>query len=167
MACNLYENATTLHAFAGIVNYRMNVDELLVSICSRESCLARWKNTDTLIIDEVSQLNRKTFEAIQILGQKTRDSCKPFGGIQIIAVGDFKQLPPVPSDLDLADFCFESPLWKATFKHHVVFTAVYGQEQQQFINFLSDIALGVISEHTQSIIEELTSKTLNPHIFLH
>ena len=79
MACNLYENATTLHAFAGIVNYRMNVDELLVYIRSRESCLARWKNTDTLIIDEVSQLSRKTFEAIQILGQKTRDNCKPFG----------------------------------------------------------------------------------------
>ena len=42
---------------------------------------------------------------------------------------------------------------------------MYRQEQQQFINFLSDIALGVISEHTQSIIEELTSKTLNAHAF--
>ena len=118
-----------------------------------------------MIIDEVSKLSRKTFDAIQILGQKTRDNCKPFGRIQIIAVGDFKQLPPVPSDLDIAEFCFESPLWKATFKHHVVLTGVYRQVQQQFINFLSDIALGVISEHTQSIIEELTSKTLNAHTF--
>ena len=36
MACNLYEKATTVHAFAGIVNSRMNVDELIVSIRDRE-----------------------------------------------------------------------------------------------------------------------------------
>ena len=82
----------------------------------------------------MSQLSRKTFEAIHELRLKTRDGFKPSGGIQIIGVGDFKQLPTVPSYIDSGEFCFENPLWQAIFKHLVFLTHVYRQDQQQFIN---------------------------------
>ena len=64
MACQLYDTVTTLHSFAGLINSRMNVDELIVSVRSRESCLARWNTIEILIIDEVSQLSRKDLKLL-------------------------------------------------------------------------------------------------------
>jgi len=51
--------------------------------------------TKTLIIDEVSMLPGRVLEFIDYVCRKVRDDDRPFGGIQVIAVGDFLQLPPV------------------------------------------------------------------------
>ncbi len=50
---------------------------------------------DTIIIDEVSMLRPDILDAIDITLQKTRGNTEPFGGIQIVLVGDLYQLPPV------------------------------------------------------------------------
>ena len=42
---------------------------------------------------------------------------KPSGGIQVIAIGKFKQIPPVSNDIDEGQYCFESPLWNIMFPH--------------------------------------------------
>ena len=46
---------------------------------------------------------------------------KLFGGVQIVVCGDFYQLPPVGNSFykDSCDYCFESDLWQATFKHKI------------------------------------------------
>lgn len=177
MACGLYDHsAITLHSFAGLLNARMNVEALVNSVRSREACLSRWKTTDVLIIDEVSQLSKKTFETINYIAQTVRGVDKPFRGMQVIAVGDFKQLPPVSSDFDNGDYCFESPLWQTMFSHSVQLSVVYRQEQKDFINVLNEIAYGNISDSTVNFISELTSKSKSldandfgldfiPHIF--
>ena len=175
MACRLYNNeAMTLHSFAGLINARMSVEALIESICSRESCLQRWKTTDVLIIDEVSQLSRKTFETIIHIAQAVRGGAKPFGGMQVITVGDFKQLPPVSNDLDKGDYCFESPLWKLMFSHNIQLSVVYRQEQKDFIDVLNEVAVGEMSENGVCFMNKLSSKALIendfglhfiPHIF--
>ena len=43
------------------------------------------------------------------------DRDKPFGGIQVILVGEFLQLRPVPDDFDEGMFMFHSPLFQAAF----------------------------------------------------
>ena len=70
MACGLYDNASTLHSFVGLKSSRMNVDAVVKSIKSRHDCYSRWQTTDVLIIDEVSQLSRKTFDHINFIAQK-------------------------------------------------------------------------------------------------
>ena len=63
---------------------------------SRQNCYSRWLTTDVFIIDEVSQLGRRAFDHINFIAQKVRGiETKPFGGIQVIAIGDFKQLSPL------------------------------------------------------------------------
>lgn len=111
MACSLCDDAMTLHSFSGIQNSRMNVDSLVTSVLSRDSCKRRWIETDVLIIDEVSQLSSKNFEMINSLAQRVRGSTKSFGGMQVICDGDFFQLPPIGNDVDEGKYCFESVLW--------------------------------------------------------
>ena len=86
MACSLYDDAMTLHSFGGIQNSRMNVDSIVSSIMSRDTCKRRWLETDVLCIDEVSQLSAKNFELMNTLAQRVRGSTKLFGGLQVICI---------------------------------------------------------------------------------
>lgn len=177
MACSLCDDAMTLHSFSGIQNSRMNVDSLVTSVLSRDSCKRRWIETDVLIIDEVSQLSSKNFEMINILAQRVRGSTKSFGGMQVICVGDFFQLPPIGNDVDEGKYCFESVLWGHVFGHSVVLEKVYRQDskEKQFLGLLDEFALGECSDDSLSYLkEELCDKKLHcvdfgipflPHIF--
>lgn len=51
--------------------------------------------TDLLIIDEVSMIRPDILDAIDYLSKKARRNREPFGGLQILLIGDLLQLPPV------------------------------------------------------------------------
>ena len=51
--------------------------------------------TDVLIIDEISMVAPDLLDAIDILARSARHNNAPFGGIQVVAIGDLFQLPPV------------------------------------------------------------------------
>lgn len=51
--------------------------------------------TDVLIIDEVSMVAPDLLDAMDLLARQARRNNDPFGGIQIVAIGDLFQLPPV------------------------------------------------------------------------
>lgn len=51
--------------------------------------------TDVLIIDEISMVAPDLLDAIDILARMARHNNAPFGGIQVVAIGDLFQLPPV------------------------------------------------------------------------
>ena len=51
--------------------------------------------TDILVIDEISMVAPDLLDAIDILARAARHNSEPFGGIQIVAIGDMFQLPPV------------------------------------------------------------------------
>lgn len=51
--------------------------------------------TDVLIIDEISMVAPDLLDAMDLLARQARHNNEPFGGIQIVAIGDLFQLPPV------------------------------------------------------------------------
>jgi ATP-dependent DNA helicase PIF1 len=99
-------NAKTIHSWSGI--YMMNTpDEVIVRRVFKTKALnENWKS-DVLIVDEVSMMSKRMFELLNVLGQKMRGNKSPFGGLQVVFVGDFFQLPPIEKD----GFCFESGEW--------------------------------------------------------
>ena len=61
-----------------------------------------------MAIDEVSMLDNITMEYVDNVLKILRENNKPFGGIQVILVGDFFQLPPVKIEqIDGKDFSSE------------------------------------------------------------
>lgn len=54
------------------------------------------KYTDVLVIDEISMLHAYYLDNINTVCKEVRRNNKPFGGIQVVFLGDFLQLPPVP-----------------------------------------------------------------------
>ena len=53
------------------------------------------RKMDVLIIDEVSMVRPDTLDAIDMLARQARKSAAPFGGLQVLLIGDLCQLPPV------------------------------------------------------------------------
>ena len=86
---------------------------------------------DVLVMDEVSMISAETFEKVNILFKSVRTSSLLFGGVQVIAVLDPRQLPPVPDVIyvDLGQFAFQSTIWGQVLPHKVILQTVYCQDE--------------------------------------
>jgi ATP-dependent exoDNAse (exonuclease V) alpha subunit len=71
-------------------------DEMIRLIKQRNP--ERLRNTDVLILDEVSMLSKRQFDNLNDLLREIRQDPRPFGGMYVILIGDPFQLPPVPHD---------------------------------------------------------------------
>jgi len=130
---------STLHAFAGI-GLGNDPIERLVASAKQERLRTRWSGVDTLIIDEVSMVDPVYWSKLQRVAQVARNNPRePFGGLQVIAVGDFFQLPPVakPDHAQQARYCFETKAWQDTFHHVVNLTQVFRQKDGRFVALLN------------------------------
>lgn len=149
---------STIHSWSGVGIAKMPPEMIAGKIMGQwfmEPVRIRIEKCQKLVIDEVSMLNCHILNAIDTVFQMVRGNDLPFGGIQIIALGDFLQLPPVSKQDDPQEFCFKSPIWhQAKFKTYHL-TKVFRQENQAFVTALSNIRLG---QATQADIKLLKSR---------
>lgn len=97
-----------------------------------------WLDLDVLIIDEVSMMSPDLFQYMNRQAQITRKNSKPMGGVCLVLVGDFYQLPPIKES-----FVFLMPLWKLLVQDNVVeLTRVYRQSQGEFVSLLKRVRKG-------------------------
>ena len=105
----------TIHSFMGLGITDSSLADIFINIKKHSNIYKRLVELDVLIIDEVSMLDTLLFEKISdilcyIKSHSQNDIellKKPFGGIQIILIGDFCQLAPVNGI-----YCFLSKLWE-------------------------------------------------------
>lgn len=152
--------AQTLHSWAGIGTGRGNAEQLASNINLNFYKRKNWLYTDVLIVDEVSMLSKSMFETLDIIGKHIRKNALPFGGIQLLFVGDFFQLPPVSSnnDADTSKFCFESPLWEKTFEVEVILDTMFRQSDSEYIKVLHEIRKGGVSKQSMKLLTQRVQK---------
>lgn len=99
----------TLHSLFNIKPFTDNFDVSHVNQLKykKKEIYRTIKNLDVLIIDEVSMLDNILCDGIDNILRIIKNNDNPFGGIQMIFVGDFYQLPPVTNN-----FCFVSKSWQ-------------------------------------------------------
>jgi ATP-dependent exoDNAse (exonuclease V) alpha subunit len=85
----------TLHSWSGLGIRDELEDSDVKKVCERGYMRKRIKNTNVLIIDEVSMIKASQFEAVNKVCQYIKRNPRPFGGMQVVCSGDFFQLPPV------------------------------------------------------------------------
>lgn len=91
-------NGQTIHSFAGIGLAEGEKDHLIKKAMRSPNTMEKFQKCKVLIVDEISMLDKKIFEVIDGIAKVSRESNLPFGGIQVVVVGDFFQLPPVRAD---------------------------------------------------------------------
>lgn len=149
-------NATTIHSWSGIGMMNSEDDVIIRRILQKMDLKLHWKGTDILIIDEVSMMSKRMFELLNKIAQRVRGSCRPFGGMQVIFVGDFFQLPPIEKD----GFCFESEEWFDVFpkKQHLELKTFFRQSDPLYIDILMKIRKGSLDKESIALLEEYVAR---------
>ena len=144
---------TTVHSFSGIGVREMLDDSDFDEIMQKERISKNFTDNKVLIIDEISMISRKQFDFIEKLARGFRGNNEPFGGLQIIVVGDFFQLPPVSRNRNV-EFAFESPSWK---KMNFAICYLHTQHRQKkgsLLSILTEIRNGEVNEETVERLNE-------------
>jgi hypothetical protein len=105
------------------------------------------RNLDLLIIDEISMVRADLLDAIDAALRRYRRRKDPFGGVQLLMIGDLQQLPPVVTDVDKellesyykTFYFFGSYALKRAHFVTIELEHVYRQRDQQFIRVLNAV----------------------------
>jgi len=152
----------TLHSWSGLKWSKGERTNIIERVVANRNSVSNWRNTDILIVDEVSMMSVKVFELLDCIAKRIRRNNHPFGGMQVIFVGDFFQLPPVGEHNDPTSwqFCFLSELWGATFEtRQFEFQTMFRQREDEYAQVLNEIRLGNLSPRGESL---LLSRVVSP-----
>jgi len=157
--------AKTIHSWAGIGLGSGTIEANIKKVIDKEFKKKNWKETQILIIDEVSMLSLKLFEMLDRIGRKVRKcESKPFGGIQIIFSGDFYQLPPVGNkdEPETMQFCFESEIWNEVFQieNQIQLIRIFRQADPIYASILNQIREGRLKRSSNDKLLEYVGKTI-------
>ena len=114
----------------------------------------RVRRCEVLVIDEISMLPGRQFEFVEFLFRRLRGREIPFGGCQVIATGDFLQLPPVrKGEAEPYDWAFQSPAWAAAEFRTFLLERVRRQDEPGFVRALSDFRVGRVWGDSARILQ--------------
>ena len=149
----LGKGAKTLHSWAGIGLGKEAAEVILMKLRKAFKAKKNWLAADTLIIDEVSMMMPDLLDKLDVIGKGIRRSTLPFGGLQLIMVGDMFQLPPVNKESKDCFFVFESKAWNSYIHDSVVLRNVHRQTDPVFLKILGEARTGILSKESLAILE--------------
>ncbi len=149
----------TLHSWSGLGIRDTLTDYDLDFLTQKEKLVERARKTHVLIVDEISMLDAHTLGMIDTILRALRQNPAPFGGMQVIFVGDFFQLPPVARGGRASKFAFEAPSWSAAGLLTCYLTEQHRQEDSMFLQMLLSIRKG---EVTRDLQKHLKARNIMP-----
>ncbi|MEX1027973.1 MAG: helix-turn-helix domain-containing protein [Candidatus Paceibacterota bacterium] len=143
----------TIHSWSGI-GARTELDEwALEELTQKEQAVKRVNKTDVLIVEEVSMLDARFIDTLDEVLRALRQRDEAFGGMQVIFVGDFFQLPPVSRERQM-QFAFRARAWREAKPVVCYLHEQYRQEDQEFLTILAALRKrDVRDEHVASLIQ--------------
>ena len=145
-------DGVTIHSWCDIAtgNEKANYYVEKIKDKKNKTVYRKIKFSKMLAIDEISMLCSRHFELINSVIQAIRGNNKPFGGIQLIVIGDFCQLPAVKS---MPKYCFKTQLWNDCKFEKIILTKVWRQKDKDFIDILNKLRF-VNTEEEKNEIKE-------------
>ena len=147
-------NGMTIHTWAGIGIKDTLSDDDLKRMKERKYLKEHLENAQVLIIDEISMLHAKQLNLVNQVLKYFKESDEAFGGIQVIAAGDFFQLPPVGrnSEQNRDKFCFMSTAWVEAKFRVCYLTEQHRQDDSALNDILNAIrAQSIQPQHIQAL----------------
>lgn len=160
----LGNDATTFHSWVFKDLGNKSVEDYVKNINAKYIWLKSWRTVGVLVIDEVSMLSADLLDKFDKIARTVRkEPSKPFGGIQVILMGDFFQLPPIIEEAHTAEIpkelskrmCFEwdeFPYYFTVIEFSTNFRQKSDTKYQEILNRIR------IGKYTKSDIEAIESR---------
>lgn len=114
-----------------------------------------------VIIDEVSMLSGTILKTAETIARRARESEAPWGGLRIIAVGDFAQLPPI-ADEGGKDWAFLHPVWQETDFQPALLSTVMRMRDSEFLRILNLVREGSVNDDVRHFLDAHMHSFLPP-----
>lgn len=153
----------TFHSFFGIGIMEGGPSATFDRAAKNSKLMKRLSQVEGAIIDEISMIPGQALDVAERLAAKARGSDLPWGGMRMITVGDFAQLPPVQRGFGTKDWSFLSSAWNKTqfIKNELNINQRVREHdrESQFINILNKIRRGQID----ATVAEFLNDHTKPH----
>lgn len=145
----------TFHSFFGLGILEGGPDATIEKAARNREVCRRIKKINGFIVDEVSMLSGVILATAEIICRRVRASDEPWGGLRVVAVGDFAQLPPVERNNSAKSWAFQHPVWAwSGFRTEYLRTQTRCRDEQ-YMRILNQVREGKV---TQEVIDYLNSK---------
>ena len=123
------------------------------------------RNIELLVIDEVSMLRADLLDAIDFMMQSVRRNKLPFGGAQVLFIGDLLQLPPIvkPEEWQIlrnyyqGKFFFHSHVVQQNPPLYIELDKIYRQTDSEFIEVLNNLRNNTITKADLSVLNQFVN----------
>jgi len=160
----------TIHSFFGFKPGIMISDIKEVKGAQKASM---YKKIDIIVVDEISMARADLVDCMDVfLRMNSKEPFLPFGGVQMIFIGDLYQLPPVVTEYERKMFFdrYESPYFfdSKVFKNfnfkYIELKKIYRQKEEDFVDLLEAVRLGDIEEHIVDKINKNVDNDLEKYL---
>ncbi len=169
----------TIHSFFQLPfgPYLPDVPELLTEyqLPDRHKQLRKSKQKivrtlDLLVIDEISMVRADLLDAVDDTLRRYRRNDKPFGGVQLLMIGDVQQLPPVVKDDEApylyrvykSPFFFDSKALQRLSYLTIQLTKIYRQQDADFIALLNQVREGRFDDRALQLLNSRLQPGFEP-----
>ncbi len=161
----------TFHSFFGLGIMEGGPAAAVETALRSRRVLNRLQRASCVIIDEISMLSGVMLMAADTVARRARQSNEPWGGLRIIAVGDFAQLPPVTPGAQRKDWGFLHEAWEQSDFEPALLSTVMRTQDTEFLEILNFVRDGVVNDrvheflnrHIHASSETVDATRLYPH----
>ncbi len=152
-AAAILVNGRTFHSFFQLGIMQGGLEATVQRALRNGKLVARLNQAECVVIDEVSMLPGSALEAAEQIAQDARCSDEPWGGLRIIAVGDFAQLPPVTDGGD-KEWAFQHHVWQLSQFQTVILKTVVRTEDKEYLKLLKSIRRGEVEGAVEKYLND-------------
>ena len=145
---------TTIHSWSGLGIREFLSDYDRTRLRETDRLVKRYNATDVLVIDEVSMLHGRRLDMVNEVCKLLRASDEPFGGLQVVLVGDLFQLPPINRGREPLDFAHMSAAWQELDPTICYLTEQHRQANDGLLDLLQAMRRGDVNEMHELMLQE-------------
>lgn len=147
----------TFHSFFGIGILEGGPEATIERAMKDRRLVSRLKKIDGFILDEVSMLSAEVIEVAEEISKRARDNVLfPWGGLRVIAVGDFAQLPPVEKLRHQKPWAFMSAVWRRSRFRPALLKVSQRSSHKDFLSVLEKVRVGIVDDKVRSFLNDRT-----------
>ncbi len=147
----------TFHSFFGLGILEGGARVAVARAVKNRRVINRLLRACCVVIDEISMLSGETLAAAEAVSRIARGSDEPWGGLRIIAVGDFAQLPPIATFQQAKDWAFQHPVWRESGFEPALLSTVMRTQDVNFLEILNFVREGIVNDRVHDFLHERTT----------
>lgn len=143
----------TFHSFFGLGIMEGGPERVFEKAKKDSRLKKRVNQVEGIIIDEISMISGDVLDLAERICRLARGNEHPFGGLRVIAVGDFAQLPPVNKN-GPRNWCFKHPVWDRVQFQNAILKTNHRTHDAEFLKVLGDVREGKVTDRVNEFLND-------------